>query len=145
MMDYALKHDGFIYIELCLAPAVPAQSGFVARTVADELLLRPVDLVGYLWQVCSAAIALTDIDAVPMQLKLVETLDASHRGKHRNLDVDIIEFLAAQWCESWVFEGGRPGHMGHNLMQGHILAEMSDAASELAMLMEGDEGSTLLF
>ena len=63
-MNDELKHNGLIYVELGIAPSVPAKSGLVVRAVTNELLLRPIHLIGYLRQKRSAAKALADIYAM---------------------------------------------------------------------------------
>ena len=55
--------------------------------MTNELFLSPVYLVGHLWEEGAAAEAFTDINAMTMLLKLINTLDAA---KHGDLDVDII-------------------------------------------------------
>ena len=103
-MNYALKDYRFVNIQLCIPPAVPSDASLVLCTMAHKLLLCPIHFIGYLWQECSTTIALTDIDAVTMQLKLIQTLDATHWSKHRNLYLNVIQLISAKRRESWVME-----------------------------------------
>ena len=123
------EHDGLVDIKLCIPPAIPAESCFVARTMSNEFLFCPVHLICNLWQEGSAAISFTYIDAMTMQLKLIETLDAAHGGKDGNLDVDVIKLFAAKRRKSWIFKSSGTRHLCHNFRQGEILAEMSNAAT----------------
>ena len=107
-----------------------------------ELLLRPVHLVSHLWQERAAAIALTDIDAVTVQLKLVKALDASHGCKHRDLNVDIVQFLTADGHEPRILKGCGTGHLRHNLIQRGVFTEMSDAATKMTVLVQRHESPT---
>ena len=79
-----------------------------------------------------------------VQLELVEALDASHGGKDRDLDIEVVEFVACHRHESWILESSSTRHLSHNLMQGRILTKMSDAATQTALLVERDKGATLL-
>ena len=79
-----------------------------------------------------------------MKLELIEALDATHRCKDGNLDVNLTQFLSAQRLETRVFESCCPCHFGYNLVKRNILTEMSDAAPQLSFLMKGDESAALL-
>ena len=70
-----------------------------------------------------------DIDSMLVQLELVKTLYAAHGGEHGNLYIEIIQLITGNGLEAWIAEGSRTGHLGHHLMQRHILAEMTDAAT----------------
>lgn len=112
--------------------------------MSNELFLGPVYLVGYLWQESTTATTFADIDAMTMKLELIEALDATHRCKDGNLDVNLTQFFSAQRQETRVFESCCPCHLGYNLVKRNILTEMSDAASQLSFLMKGDESAALL-
>ena len=71
-----------------------------------------------------------------MQLKLIQTLYASHGREHGDFDVDIIQFLSRDRHESRVFKGCGTCHLGHYLVQGRILAKVSDAPTQSALLMQ---------
>ena len=96
----------------------------------------PVHLVGYLRQEGPTAIAPPDIDTMTMQLKLIQTLYTSHGREHGDFDVDIIQFLFRDGHESRVFKGCGARHLSHYLMQGSILAKVSDATTQSALLMQ---------
>ena len=110
--------------------------------MSHKLLLRPVHLIGHLRQEGAAAMTFADIDSMLVQLELVKTLYAAHRGEHGNLYIEIIQLITGNGLETWIAEGSRTGHFGHHLMQWHILAEMTDAATQPTLFMEGDEGTT---
>ena len=78
-----------------------------------------------------------------VQFKLVKTADTAHRGEHRQLQVDGVEFLPAHRLEARIVESGSTGHPRHNLAQRHILAKMTYATTQLSMPMERHKGSTL--
>ena len=46
--------------------------------------------------------------------------------------------------ETRILESSCPCHHSYNLVEGNVLAEMSDTASQLSVLMKGDKGSALL-
>ena len=108
-----------------------------------ELLFRPVHFVGHLRKEGAAAVTFADIDAVTMQLELIKAVDAAHRSEDRDFDVNLVKLLPPQRNKPWVFESGCSSHLGHNLMQRNIFAEMSDAASKLPMLVKRDKRPAL--
>ena len=143
IFNFQLKDDRFVDVEFSIAPTIPAQAGLVLRTVGYELFFGPVHLVSHLWQVGATAIALADIDAVLVQLELVEALDATHGGEDGDLDIEVVEFVASHRHETRILESSSTRHLSHDLMQGRILAKMSDTTTQTALLVEGDEGTTV--
>ena len=111
--------------------------------MANKLLLRPVYLIGHLRQKRSTAISLTDIDAMTVQLKLIQTMDASHGCKYRNFNINILQFLLADRHETRVFKGRCTRHLSHDLEQRHILTKVSDTATKSPMLMQRHECAAL--
>ena len=61
-----LEYYCFVNVKFCVAPAVPAQSSLVLRTMSHEFFFGPVYLVGHLWQERAAAVTLLDIDSMTM-------------------------------------------------------------------------------
>ena len=104
--------------------------------MSHEFFFGPVHLVGHLRQECATTIALLDINAVPMQFKLVETLDATHGREHGDLDVEVVQLVASDWHKPWVLKGCRPRHLCYDLMQRIVLAKMSNAATQMAVFMQ---------
>ena len=129
LVTYHLKHDGFIHIQFRIAPAVPTYSCLVLCAMSHKLLLGPIHLIGHLRQEGAAAMTFADIDSMLVQLELVKTLYAAHGGEHGNLYIEIIQLITGNGFEARIAEGSRTGHLGHHLMQRHILAEMTDAAT----------------
>ena len=113
--------------------------------MGDELLLGPVDLVGHLGQVGAAAVALTDVDAVTVELELVEALDASHGREDGDLDVEVVELITGDGRETGVLEGSSARHLSHDLVEGNVFAEVADAAAQTSLFVEGDEGAAGTF
>ena len=62
---------------------------------------------------------------------------------HRYLDIDITQLLAAQRRETRIIEGCSSGHLRHNFIERHIFSKMSDAAAQMSVLMQRDEGTAL--
>lgn len=134
-MNYALKDYRFVNIQLCIPPAVPSDASLVLCTMAHKLLLCPIHFIGYLWQECSTTIALTDIDAVTMQLKLIQVLYATHRREHRDFDVNIIQFVSGYRHEPGVFKGSGTSHLCHYFVQWNVFTKVPDAATQATLLV----------
>ena len=124
-----LEHYCLVNVEFCVLPAVPSDTSLVLGTVTQKLFLGPVHLVGHLWQECPATVSSADINAVPMQLELVNALYAPHGGEYGDLNVNVIKFHTLDRYEAWVLKGCSAGHLGHYIMKGIILTEGAYAAT----------------
>ena len=65
--------------------------------------------------------------------------------KGDEMDVKVVKLIACHGHEPRVFESCSTRHLRHNLMQGHVLAEMPDTTTQSPMLMKGDEGTAFFF
>lgn len=113
--------------------------------MAHEFFLGPVHLVGNLWQEGTTAIAFLDVYAVFVQLELVETLYATHGGEYGYLNIEVVELIMRYRLKTWVFKGCSTSHLSHNLVQGNVLAKVSDTATQSTLLVKGNKSSTLFF
>ena len=79
-----------------------------------------------------------------MEFELVEALDATHGGEDGDLNVEVIEFVAGDRQETGILEGCGARHLRDDLMQRRVLTEVADATTQMALFVEGDEGTALL-
>ena len=110
--------------------------------MAHELLLRPVYLVSNLRQERTTSIFFLDINAMLVQLEFIQTLYASHRCKHRNFYVNIIQLVLGYWHESRVFKSSGTSHLCNNLVQWNVFTKVTNAATQSPLFMQRHKCAT---
>ena len=83
--DYSL-----IDIEFCISPTVPPESSLVTRAMAEEFFFCPVYFISHLRKERAAATTFLDEDAVPVELELINAVNAFHGRDDRYFYVSYV-------------------------------------------------------
>lgn len=127
-----------IDVRLGIFPDVNRKTRF-AGSVFQELLAVPVIFARHLRQQQASTVPPLNDQTVRTDFDLFDPRDFAERRENRNLDDNGIQLIFRYSREPWILKRGLYRNVSYRFCQRCMRLGVSNAATELAVLMEGHE------